>query len=159
MLTGQKNLAHTSATPGKTQLINHFLINNAWYIVDLPGYGYAKISKAQRVVLEKMITDYLLNSPTLTLLFVLIDIRLDPQAIDISFIEQLGHWKIPFALVFTKADKLGPMAAQQQVEAYQKRLLAQWEELPPVFITSSEKGTGRQELISYIESVNEEIAN
>ena len=159
MLAGQKNLAHTSATPGKTQMINHFLINNAWYIVDLPGYGYAKTSKVQRSILGKIITDYLKNGQTMTQLFVLIDIRLAPQANDLTFIEQLGEWGVPFALVFTKADKLGPVAAQRQVDAYKNRLLEQWEELPPIFITSSEKGTGRQELISYIESVNELIKN
>lgn len=157
MLTGQKNLAHTSSTPGKTQMINHFLINNAWYIVDLPGYGYAKTSKSQRETLAKIITDYLQNGHQMTLLFVLIDIRLEPQAIDLEFIEQLGHWQVPFALVFTKADKLGPVAAKRQVEAYQSRLLEQWEELPPIFITSSEKGDGRQELINYIETVNGQI--
>jgi len=159
MLTGQKKLAHTSATPGKTQMINHFLINDAWYIVDLPGYGYAKTSKSQREVLGKIITGYLKSGQQMTLLFVLIDIRLEPQAIDLTFIEQLGQWEIPFALVFTKADKLGPMAAQQRVEAYKGRLLEQWEELPPVFITSSEKGIGRQELINYIESINQQIKN
>ena len=159
MLTGQKNLAHTSATPGKTQMINHFLINNAWYIVDLPGYGFAKTSKSQREVLGKMITDYLKIGQQMTLLFVLIDIRLEPQIIDLEFIEQLGQWGIPFAIVFTKADKLGPVAVLQRVDAYKNRLLEQWEELPPVFITSSEKGAGRQELINYIESVNRQIEN
>jgi len=159
MLTGQKKLALTSATPGKTQMINHFLINNAWYIVDLPGYGYAKTSKSRREVLGKLITDYLRNTQQMTLLFVLIDIRLDPQTIDIEFIEQLGHWEIPFALVFTKADKLGPVAGQQKVEAYRSRLLEQWEELPPHFITSSKNRTGREELIRYIESVNKQIRN
>jgi len=159
MLTGQKKLALTSATPGKTQMINHFLINNAWYIVDLPGYGYAKTSKSRREVLGKLITDYLRNTQQMTLLFVLIDIRLDPQTIDIEFIEQLGHWEIPFALVFTKADKLGPVAGQQKVEAYRSRLLEQWEELPPHFITSSKNRTGREELINYIEQINEQIQN
>ena len=154
MLTGQKNLAHTSATPGKTQMINHFLVNNAWYIVDLPGYGYAKTAKSQRTILGKMITDYLTKGAQMTLLFVLIDIRLKPQAIDLAFIEQLGQWGIPFSIVFTKADKMGPVAAANQVEAYKNRLLEQWEELPPIFITSSEKCVGRQELIEYIESVN-----
>ena len=157
MLTGQRRLALTSATPGKTQLINHFLINKAWYIVDLPGYGFAKTSKSQREALGKLINDYLVHSLQLTLLFVLIDIRLDPQAIDIAFIEQLGCWEIPFAIVFTKADKMGLVAGQQQVEAYQKRLLEQWEELPPHFIVSSKKGTGREELISYIDSINKQI--
>jgi GTP-binding protein len=159
LLAGQKNLALTSATPGKTQMINHFLVNNAWYIVDLPGYGYAKTSKSQRNVLGKIIQDYLKNSEQMTLLFVLIDIRLEPQAIDLAFIEQLGHWEIPFALVFTKADKLGPVAGIHRVEAYKNRLLEQWTELPPIFITSSEKGTGRQELLDYIITVNGQIQN
>ena len=159
MLTGQKNLAHTSATPGKTQMINHYLINNAWYIVDLPGYGYAKTSKSKRNTLGKIITDYLKNGQRMTLLFVLIDIRLQPQAIDVAFIEQLGRWEIPFALVFTKADKLGHIASEHQVDAYKNRLLEQWEELPPLFVTSSEKGTGRKEIIDYIETVNRQIKN
>ena len=159
MLTGQKNLAHTSATPGKTQMINHFLVNNAWYIVDLPGYGYAKTSKAQRNILSKLITDYLRKSSQMTLLFVLVDIRLEPQAIDLSFIEQLGNWELPFALIFTKSDKLSPTAAQRQVAVYKDRLLEQWEELPPIFISSSEKGIGRQELLNYINSINEQITN
>jgi GTP-binding protein len=159
MLTGQKKLAHTSATPGKTQLINHFLINNGWYLVDLPGYGYAKISKSQRSILGRIITDYLKNSQQLTLLFVLLDIRLEPQAVDLAFIEQLGEWEIPFALIFTKADKLGPVAAQRMVDGYKNRLLEQWEELPSHFITSAEKGTGRQEVIHYIESINGKLQN
>ena len=158
MLTGHKKLALTSATPGKTQMINHFLINNSWYIVDLPGYGYAKTSKSKRNLLGKIITDYLKNSQQMTLLFVLVDIRLEPQTIDLAFIEQLGQWEIPFAVVFTKADKLGPVAAQRQVDSYKNRLLEQWEELPPIFITSSKKDTGRQELIDYIESINRQIA-
>ena len=157
MLTGQKKLAHTSAKPGKTQMINHFLINNAWYIVDLPGYGYAKTSKSQRNVLGKIITDYLKNGQQMTLLFVLLDIRLEPQAIDLAFIEQLGHEGIPFALVFTKADKLGPIAAQRQVDSYKTRLLEQWEELPTIFVTSSENYTGKQELIDHIEAINGQI--
>jgi len=157
MLTGQKKLALTSATPGKTQMINHFLINGSWYIVDLPGYGYAKTSKSQREVLGKLISDYLTQAQQITLLFLLIDIRLQPQAIDLEFIEQLGMMEVPFALIFTKADKVGPVAGQQQVEAYQNRLLEQWEELPPIFIVSSKKGTGREELINYISSINEQL--
>ena len=157
MLTGQKKLALTSATPGKTRFINHFLINNAWYIVDLPGYGYAKTSKIQRNILGKIIMDYLKNGQQMTLLFVLIDIRLEPQAIDLAFIEQLGQQEIPFALVFTKADKLGPVTAQRQIDVYKNRLLAQWEALPPIFITSAQKGTGREDLINYIESINRQV--
>ncbi|MCL2738362.1 MAG: ribosome biogenesis GTP-binding protein YihA/YsxC [Bacteroidales bacterium] len=159
MLTGQKNLAHTSATPGKTQMINHFLINKAWYIVDLPGYGYAKASKSRREVLGNIIRDYLSNGQQMTMLFVLLDIRLEPQDIDLDFIEQLGSLEIPFALIFTKADKLGPVAAKRYVEAYKSRLLEQWEELPPIFITSSEKGIGRQELLDYINTITQQITN
>ena len=158
MLTGQKKLALTSATPGKTQLINHFLINNAWYIVDLPGYGYAKTSKVHRNILGKIIIDYLKNGQRMTLLFVLIDIRLEPQAIDLAFIEQLGLWEVPFALVFTKVDKIGPVAALRQVDVYKNQLMAQWEELPPIFITSAQKGTGREDLIDYIDSINRQVA-
>jgi len=157
MLTGHKNLAHTSATPGKTQMINHFLINNAWYLVDLPGYGYAKASKNQRNILGKIIEDYLRNGEQMTLLFVLIDIRLEPQTIDLAFIEQLGKWEIPFALVFTKSDKLGSMAADRNVQVYKDKLLEQWEELPPIFITSSEKRLGRLQIIDYIEAINKQV--
>ena len=157
MLTGQKHLALTSATPGKTRMINHFLVNNAWYIVDLPGYGYAKTSKTQRNILSKLIANYLKHSLQMTLLFVLVDIRLEPQAIDLSFIEQLGNWELPFALIFTKSDKLSPTAVQRQVEEYKNRLLEQWEELPPVFITSSKESIGRQELLNYISITNEQI--
>ncbi|MDR2586617.1 MAG: ribosome biogenesis GTP-binding protein YihA/YsxC [Prevotellaceae bacterium] len=159
MLTGHKGLALTSSTPGKTQMINHFLINNKWYIVDLPGYGYAKASKTRRSALGKIILDYLSNGTRMTMLFVLIDIRLQPQSIDLAFIEQLGKREIPFAVVFTKADKIGPVAVQRQKEAYQNQLLEQWEALPPIFVTSSEKGIGRQEIIDYIETVNRQIQN
>ena len=154
MLTGQKSLAHTSAKPGKTQLINHFLINEAWYVVDLPGYGYAKTSKSQREVLGKIIADYLRNAPQMALLFVLIDIRLEPQAIDLAFIEQLGMMGIPFSLVFTKADKLSPTAAERQLTAYKEKLLEQWESLPPVFLSSAETKQGREDILDYIQETN-----
>lgn len=155
MLTGQKKLAMTSATPGKTTLINHFLINNCWYIVDLPGYGYARRSKESRDKLQKIIEDYILERPQMTSLFVLVDSRHEPQKIDLEFMEWLGENGIPFGIVFTKADKLSSRALQVNVESYKKVLLEQWEELPPIFVTSSEKGVGRDELINYIEQLNE----
>ena len=154
MLTGKKSLAMTSATPGKTTLINHFLINNSWYIVDLPGYGYARRSKSDRDKLQKIIEDYVLERPQMTSLFVLVDSRHEPQKIDMEFMEWLGENGVPFAIVFTKLDKLGKVAAAANVEAYKKELLKQWEELPPIFVTSSETGQGREELLSYIEELN-----
>jgi len=157
MLTGQKSLAHTSGKPGKTQLINHFLLNNEWYLVDLPGYGYAKTSKSKREVLGKIISDYLKNAPQMALLFVLIDIRLEPQAIDLAFIEQMGMMGIPFSLVFTKADKLSPTAGERQVAAYKEKLLEQWESLPPIFISSAETGLGRESLLDYIQEINKSL--
>jgi ribosome biogenesis GTP-binding protein YsxC/EngB len=157
MLTGQKSLAHTSAKPGKTQLINHFLLNNEWYLVDLPGYGYAKASKSKREVLGKIIADYLKNAPQMALLFVLIDIRLEPQAIDLAFIEELGMMGIPFSIVFTKADKLSPTAAERQVSAYKEKLLEQWESLPPLFISSAETKQGREALLDYIQEINNSL--
>jgi GTP-binding protein len=153
-LTGRKNLAHTSSTPGKTQLINHFLINGQWHLVDLPGYGYARSSKKNRAQFAESITQYILHRDALTLLFVLLDSRLEPQQIDLDFITRLGEWNIPFALVFTKADKLKPPALQKNVAHYKKTLLAEWETLPPVFITSAETGMGRDELLKYIDEIN-----
>ena len=152
-LTGHGGLAKTSATPGKTQLINHFIINNNWYLVDLPGYGYAKASKISRRKFSAIITDYIVHREQLTLLFVLIDVRLEPQIIDLEFIAKLGEGGIPFALVFTKADKLSAGNLSSNVAHYKKVLLESWEELPPVFITSSENGQGRDEVLKYIESV------
>lgn len=154
MLTRRKGLAMTSSTPGKTMLINHFLINNAWYLVDLPGYGYARRGKENRERLRKIIEDYVLERQAMTNLFVLIDSRHEPQQIDLEFIEWLGENSIPFAVVFTKVDKLGAGKMQTNVEAYTRKLLETWEELPPVFITSSEKGQGREELLHYIEEIN-----
>ena len=157
MLTNNKKLAKTSATPGKTLLINHFIINNEWYLVDLPGYGYAKRSKKEVGKLEQMISGYILQREQLVNVFLLVDIRLEPQKIDLEFIEWLGESSVPFAIVFTKADKLSATKVSQQVEAYKKVLLETWEELPPVFITSAEKRQGRDEVLDYIEEINKEL--
>ncbi|MCM1518337.1 MAG: ribosome biogenesis GTP-binding protein YihA/YsxC [Pseudoflavonifractor sp.] len=154
MLTNHKGLAMTSSTPGKTMLINHFLVNDSWYIVDLPGYGYAQRGKENREKLREMIEDYILNRPQMTNLFVLIDSRLDPQKIDLEFMAWLGENGIPFSVVFTKLDKLGKEAGKKKVEAYCQRLLEDWEELPPVFMTSSEDKRGREELLDYIGELN-----
>ncbi len=154
MLTGRKGLAMTSQKPGKTQLINHFIINDAWYLVDLPGYGYARLSKDGREKLKKMIEDYTLERKELICLFVLVDARHDPQKIDLEFIEWLGEEGVPFALVFTKADKLTKGKLAANIEGYKARLRQQWEELPPLFITSSEEGLGREELLDYIDGIN-----
>ena len=154
MLTGRKNLAMTSATPGKTMLINHFLVNDSWYIVDLPGYGYAARGKDSRQQLRSMIESYILNRPQMTNLFLLIDSRHAPQKIDLDFMAWLGENEVPFAIVFTKIDKLGSEAGKRNVAAYCEALLEQWEALPPVFVTSGEKGTGREELLNYIEELN-----
>jgi len=153
MLCQKKGLAHTSATPGKTQLVNHFLINDQWYLVDLPGYGYARMGQKGREKLREIISDYILNSPDLVLLFVLLDARHDLQAIDRDFITELGAEGIPFALVYTKCDKLGVNALRAQVEHNNATLLETWETLPPVFLTSSETGKGRDELLDYIETI------
>ena len=159
MLTRSKGLAKTSQKPGKTLLINHFRINDgSFYIVDLPGYGYAARGKSQREEFRAMIESYILDRHQMTLLFVLIDIRHEPQKIDIEFIDWLGENGVPFAIVFTKADKLGTNAGATKVEEYKKELLKKWEELPPVFVTSSEKGLGRDQILEYIESINKEIS-
>ena len=154
MLTRRKKLAMTSATPGKTLLINHFIINDEWYLVDLPGYGYAKRSKTQNEKLQEIISDYVLGREQMTLLFVLIDSRHEPQKIDLEFIQWLGENGIPFAIIFTKADKLGKVQLAGNLAAYKKRLLEEWEELPPVFVTSSENATGRDEVLQYINDIN-----
>lgn len=154
MLTGQKSLAMTSATPGKTMLINHFVINDSWQIVDLPGYGYAKRSKADRARLEVMIKDYILKREQMVNLFVLVDSRHKPQQIDLEFMEWLGENGIPFSIVFTKLDKLTSGAAKKLTADYCNTLLEQWEELPPIFKTSSSDGRGRFELLDYIEELN-----
>ncbi|CCZ71447.1 MAG TPA: ribosome biogenesis GTP-binding protein YihA/YsxC [Candidatus Phocaeicola caecigallinarum] len=154
MLTNHSKLAMTSSTPGKTLLINHFLINNSWYLVDLPGYGYAQRGKKVMENIKNLIQHYVLERIQMTCLFVLIDSRLEPQKIDLQFIEWLGENSVPFALVFTKSDKQSAGKTKQNVERFLDTLKEQWEELPPYFITSSEKKTGRQELLDYIESVN-----
>ena len=159
MLTNHKKLAKTSQTPGKTLLINHFIINKEWYLVDLPGYGYAKRSKKEVDKLDQMIRGYILQREQLVNVFVLVDVRLEPQKIDLEFIEWLGLSSVPFAIVFTKADKLTPNKARQAVEAYKKTLLETWEELPPIFLTSAEKKEGRDEVLDYIEQINSQLFN
>ena len=159
MLTNNRKLAKTSSTPGKTLLINHFIINNEWYLVDLPGYGFAKRSKSELQKLEQMITGYLLQRQQLVNVFLLVDIRLEAQKVDLDFIQWLGSSSIPFAIVFTKADKLSATKANQNVEAYKKVLSETWEELPPIFITSAEKKQGRDEILDYIEQINKELVN
>ena len=154
MLTNNKKLAKTSSTPGKTLLINHFIINKEWYLVDLPGYGYAKRSKKEVDRLDQMIRGYILQRHQLVNVFVLVDVRLDPQKIDLEFIEWLGLSSVPFAIVFTKGDKLTPNKARQAVENYKKKLLETWEELPPIFLTSSEKKEGRDDVLNYIDDIN-----
>ena len=158
MLTRKPKLAMTSATPGKTMLINHFLINKAWYLVDLPGYGYAQRGKKAKDKLTQIIETYILEREQMTNLFVLIDIRHEPLAIDLEFIEWLGENGVPFSIIFTKADKLGVQRQRENVEKYLARLSEQWEELPPHFVTSSEKGLGRNEVLNYIEQINNELA-
>ena len=154
MLTGNSKLAKTSSTPGKTLLINHFLVNDEWYIVDLPGYGFAMRGKQQREQLEKMIRGYILGREQMTSLFVLIDSRHEPMKIDIEFFNWLGENGVPFSIVFTKLDKLGNDAGRRNVRKYCDKLLETWEELPPVFLTSSEDGRGKDELLDYIEQLN-----
>ena len=153
-LTNQKKLAQTSATPGKTLLINHYLINNEWYLVDLPGYGYAKRSKSQNEQLEHIISSYVLDREQMTLLFVLIDCRHEPQKIDLEFFQWLGENGVPFSIVFTKLDKMSSSAAKKAIEIYCNELKNDWEELPPVFKTSSVDKRGRSEILDYIEQLN-----
>ena len=154
MITNQKGLAMTSSMPGKTMLINHFIINNEWYLVDLPGYGYARRGKENRDKLRKIIEDYILYRTQLISLFVLIDIRHEPLKIDLEFIEWLGENGVPFTIVFTKIDKVSVGRSQINVETYKQKLLETWEELPIIFLTSSEKGQGRDEILDYIEQIN-----
>lgn len=151
MLCNNKKLAKTSATPGKTMLINHFIINNDWYLVDLPGYGYAKRSKQEIKKLDKMIQGYILQREQLINVFLLIDIRLEPQKIDLEFIQWLGVSGIPFCIVFTKSDKIGKVVAQKNVATYCKKLQETWDELPPYFITSSETRQGKEDVLNYID--------
>jgi GTP-binding protein len=155
MLVGQKNLAKVSTVPGKTQLINHFIIDDSWYLVDLPGYGYAKIANSVKEKFQKLISRYILDRENLYCLFVLIDIRHDPQKIDVEFITWLGENHIPFAIIFTKADKLGKVSVAKNVGAYTLELKKIWEELPPILISSSLNGTGKDEIISFIQKANE----
>jgi GTP-binding protein len=158
MITNHKNLAKTSGKPGKTQLINHFKINSNWFLVDLPGYGYARVSKRTKEVFQEFITDYFETREQLVCAFVLIDIRLEAQKIDIEFIEYLGESEIPFCIVFTKADKLGKNKIAINVAAYKKELFANnWAEMPPYFITSATDGTGKEELLKYIEEINVDV--
>lgn len=152
-LCDNNKLAHTSSTPGKTQCINHFTINDSWYIVDLPGYGYAKTSKKLRERLNSIIFEYILKSEELTLLFVLLDSRHDIQKNDLEFLLKLGEEGIPFALVFTKCDKMGKNALAEQINRNREELLKYWEELPPVFLSSSASGAGRNEILEYIDSI------
>ncbi len=154
MLTGKRNLAMTSSKPGKTLLINHFLINDEWYIVDLPGYGYAQQSKSTRESISRIINRYILGRPQMTNLFLLIDGRHKPQKIDLDFMDWLGENGVPFSIVFTKLDKLSSVAAKKATAAYLAELLERWEELPPVFYTSSEDKRGREQLLAYIEELN-----
>ena len=158
MLTNKKKKKKTSSTPGKTLLINHFLINDAWYIVDLPGYGYAQRGKESREKLKHIIQSYILGRAQMTNLFVLVDSRHKPQKIDLEFMQWLGENEVPFSIVFTKMDKLGKEAGQRNVEAYKAQLLEQWEELPPLFITSSQDRRRRHELLNYLEEINRQIA-
>ncbi len=150
MLTNRTGLAKVSGTPGKTRLVNHFCIDRAWYLVDLPGYGYARTSKTQRGEFSKLITDYVLRCEKLHFLFVLVDIRLEPQKIDLRFIEMLGQNGVPFGIIFTKADKLSQTQARRSVERFRGALAEQWEEFPPMFVSSSAKGTGRDEILAFV---------
>ncbi len=157
MLCNHKGLAKTSATPGKTLLINHFIINKEWYLVDLPGYGYARRSKSVQQKLQQMIMSYILQREQLINVFVLIDIRHEPQKIDVEFIDWLGQSNIPFSIVFTKADKLTASKISSNVNSYLEKLKETWEELPPYFVTSSEKRIGRDEILDYIEQINKKL--
>lgn len=158
MLTNQKSLAKTSSRPGKTQLINHFKINSNWFLVDLPGYGYAKVSKKSKSIFQKFITEYFEKRQQLVSAFVLIDIRHEAQKIDLEFMQYLGESEIPFGIIFTKADKVGKTKALQLISDYKKKLLtSDWSEMPPYFITSSEHKTGREEVLEYINTINQDI--
>lgn len=157
MLTARKGLAMTSATPGKTMLINHFLINKNWYLVDLPGYGYARRGQKGKDQIRTIIEDYILEREQMTNLFLLIDSRLEPQKIDLEFMEWLGENGIPFSIIFTKADKLKSGRLKMNINAYLRELSKQWEELPPYFISSSESRTGRTEILDYIENINKDL--
>ena len=155
----QHNIAKVSGTPGKTQLINHFSINNGdWMLVDLPGYGYAKVSKSVKEEFQKLITDYVLNREQLTLLFVLVDSRHEPQKIDMDFMRMLGEEGVPFSIVFTKADKLKAEELERNIEHYKSVMLEEWEEMPKYFVTSSDKGIGKKDILDYIDEINAQLA-
>ena len=157
MLMLRKNLAKTSGRPGKTQLINHFLINKNWYLVDLPGYGYARVSKSSKKVFQKFITNYFEKREQMVLAFVLVDCRHEPQPIDMEFMEWMGETGIPFNIIFTKADKLKPKALERNIKAYTEKMLETWEEMPSYFITSASDSTGRDEVLKYIDELNKSI--
>jgi GTP-binding protein len=157
MLTNRKGLAMTSSKPGKTQLINHFIINDEWYLVDLPGYGYAQRGKEGREKIRKIIDSYILNRTGLTCLFLLLDSRHEPQKIDLEFMNRLGELEVPFAIIFTKIDKISKGRLKENMEAYFDKLRETWEELPPVFYTSSEHKTGSDEILDYIEGINKSL--
>lgn len=158
MLTNHKSLAKTSGRPGKTQLINHFKINNNWFLVDLPGYGYARVSKKTKEVFQKFITDYFEKREQLVCAFVLIDIRLEAQAIDLEFLTYLGEYEVPLCIIFTKADKISKTKVDSHIAAYKKKMLANnWEEMPPYFVTSSTEGTGKDAVLTYIDEINQEV--
>lgn len=157
MLTGRKSLAKTSGRPGKTQLINHFLINKEWHLVDLPGYGYARVSKSIKKTFQKFITQYFEKRRQMLCAFVLIDSRHEPQAIDLEFMAWLGEHEIPFCIIFTKADKLKPKALERNVEHYKTKMLETWLEMPQYFITSAESGVGQEEVLEYIDSINSQF--
>ena len=158
MLVGQKGLAKTSGRPGKTQLINHFKINDQWFLVDLPGYGYAQVSKKKRATFQRFIEEYFLEREQLVCTFVLVDSRHDPQKIDLEFMQFLGERQIPFCIVFTKDDKLGSSKLNKQIVSYKKKLLETWEDVPTSFITSSTHGSGRDEFLEFIHNVNQDVA-
>jgi GTP-binding protein len=158
MLMQRKNLAKTSGRPGKTQLINHFIINKNWYLVDLPGYGYARVSKSAKKVFQKFITQYFEKREQLVLAFVLIDSRHGPQNVDLDFMQWMGENQIPFSIIFTKADKLKPNAITRNIEDYQQKMLETWEEMPLYFVTSSSKSLGRDEVLEYINTINQELS-
>jgi len=158
MLTDQKSLAKTSGKPGKTQLINHFLINKSWFLVDLPGYGYAKVSKNKRDTFQKFIADYFIKRQQLVCTFVLVDVRHEPQSIDLDFFTFLGTNQIPFCIVFTKADKLGGTTLKKNLMSYEKKVLEQWETMPTYFITSATNKMGKEEILTFIDEVNNSLS-
>ncbi len=157
MLMQRKSLAKTSGRPGKTQLINHFLINKNWYLVDLPGYGYARVSKSSKKVFQKFITKYFEKREQMILAFVLVDCRLEPQPIDLEFMQWMGESQVPFSIIFTKADKLKPNALKRNIESYEQKMLEVWEEMPQYFITSASNSEGRDELLGFLGKLNNQV--